>query len=99
MNRLDPKLLPRIKELGEFDATACMNCGTCTAVCPMGLASLPREIFRYAVLGMEERLRETIPAVFACLRCRMCQANCPSQVKIAENVRTLRVFLNRRHNL
>jgi len=74
----------------EFNADACMNCGVCSAICPMGVDVQPRRLFRYVLLGMEDRVRAETETVFSCLLCRMCEENCPADVHIAENVRTLR---------
>jgi heterodisulfide reductase subunit C len=90
-----PELAERVREAGPFDAEACMNCGTCTATCPLGLDVLPRRIFRYVLLGLEDRLREQTETVYSCLLCRLCEESCPARVQIAENVRTLRHHLNR----
>ena len=79
----------------EFNAQACMNCGVCTALCPMGLDLLPRKLFRYAVIGAEEKIVEHQETIFSCLMCRMCEQNCPAGVRIAENVRILRGYINR----
>ena len=38
----------------RFDATACMSCGLCTGTCPMEIGVLPRQLFRHAMLGLEE---------------------------------------------
>ena len=76
--------------LETFDAGACMNCGVCTATCPVGIDLLPRRLFRYAVLGMADRVRAEERAVFSCLLCRACEENCPGGVHITENVRILR---------
>ena len=81
------------EELGcsdEFNADACMNCGVCSAICPMGIDVQPRKLFRYVLLGMDDRVRAEVEPVFSCLLCKMCEENCPSGVHIAENVRTLR---------
>ncbi len=86
-------LADELAVLGEFDAGACMNCGVCTAVCPLGLDLLPRRLLRHAVLGMTERVQEESEAVFSCLLCRACEANCPAGVHIAEDVRLLRRWL------
>ena len=80
---------------GAFDAEACMNCGVCTATCPLGLDVLPRRLFRYALLGLEERVRAEEEAIFSCLLCRACEESCPAGVHITENVRTLRHHLSR----
>lgn len=90
-----PELAERVREAGAFDADACMNCGVCTAICPLGLDVLPRRVFRYVLLGLEDRVREETETVYSCLLCRLCEENCPAGVHISENVRTLRHHLNR----
>jgi len=88
-------LAERVREAGAFDAEACMNCGVCTAVCPLGIDLLPRRIFRYVELGMEDRVLAETETVYSCLLCRLCEESCPAGVHITENVRTLRHHLNR----
>ena len=90
-----PDFAERVREAGAFDAEACMNCGVCTATCPLGLEILPRRLFRYVLLGLEERVREESETVYSCLLCRLCEESCPAGVHITENVRTLRHHLNR----
>ena len=68
---VDPGLRARVHEAGPFDAEACMNCGVCTAVCPMEIDLLPRRLFRYIELGLEDRVHEHTEAVFSCLLCRV----------------------------
>lgn len=94
MARVNPALVHEIAGNGEFDARPCVNCGTCTATCPMGLEPLPRKLFRYVLLGLEEEVKANAETIFSCLLCRMCEVNCPAEVPIAENVRTLRRHLN-----
>ena len=93
--KVDPEFLARIRLTDEFDARLCMNCGTCTALCPLGLELLPRHLFRYALLGNREKVLGNAETIFSCLLCRMCEANCPAGVHIAENVRALRTVVNR----
>ena len=93
--RVDPDLLGRLRFGGEFDASACMNCGVCTALCPLGVELFPRKLFRYVLLGNAETLRTQTDTIFSCLLCRLCESNCPAGVHITENVRTLRTHLNR----
>jgi heterodisulfide reductase subunit C2 len=93
--RVNAELAAEAKRHLGIDAQACMHCGICTAVCPMGYEVLPRRLFRYALLGLEGRLKELQPQIFSCLLCRMCEANCPAGVHIAKNVRLLRTLLNR----
>jgi Fe-S oxidoreductase len=79
----------------EFNANACINCGTCTALCPIELDPLPRTLFRYALMGLEEKIIENTDTIFTCLLCRMCENNCPADVKITGNIRTMRTYFNR----
>jgi heterodisulfide reductase subunit C len=90
-----PTLAERVRESGAFDAGACMNCGVCTAACPLGLDVLPRRLFRYVELGLEDRVLAEQETVWSCLLCRLCEESCPAGVHITGNMRTLRHHLNR----
>lgn len=94
--RVSTQLAAEAKRADGFNASACLNCGVCTAVCPMGYEILPRQMFRLVLLGLEDRVREHVPQIYSCLLCRMCEANCPAGVRIAENIRRLRTIMNRR---
>lgn len=83
----------RLKQLGTFDVERCMNCGVCTATCPLGIEALPRRIMRDALLGREERIEDAKEAIFSCLLCGACQASCPAGVQITEDIRLLRRYL------
>ena len=91
----NPGLAAELDRSPEFNADASMNCGVCSAICPMGVEVQPRKLFRYVLLGMEERVRAETETVFSCLLCKMCEENCPSGVHFAENVRTLRHHIDR----
>ena len=93
MTVVTPALANELHGLGAFDAEACMNCGVCSATCPLGVDLLPRRLFRYALLGDEERLRGEEETIFSCLLCRACEESCPAGVHITENVRLLRRWL------
>ena len=80
---------------GRFDAEACMNCGFCSAACPLGIDVLPRRVFRYVLFGMDQALRAESEIIFSCLLCRACEQSCPAGVHITENVRLLRGWLLR----
>jgi heterodisulfide reductase subunit C len=96
MIKVGTPLLRRVGKADQFDASACMNCGVCTAICPMGIDILPRTLFRYALLGMEDKVFGEGEAIFSCLLCRMCESTCPADVQIAENIRLIRYYINNR---
>ena len=93
--KVDVTLRDSLERTGEFDAGACLNCGSCTALCPLGLPIVPRRLFRYALLGSREKLVGEADAIFSCLLCKMCEENCPAGVHITDNVRALRSLLDR----
>lgn len=91
-----PELMDEVRRTGAFNAEACMNCGVCTAICPMGIEVLPRELFRHVLIGNEARVLEHTEAIYSCLLCRLCEQSCPAGVRITENVRALRHYVNTR---
>jgi heterodisulfide reductase subunit C len=93
---LDPNFVDEVRQDEYFNAAACMNCGVCTGVCPLGLEHLPRELFRYVVLGMKDEVLRHEETVFSCLLCKMCEDNCPAGVHITENMRALRHYFDKR---
>lgn len=95
MLKVNPEFIEKVKVSEEFDAAACLNCGVCSAICPMEIQLLPRKIFRYAMLGLEEKVLDNTQNIYSCLLCKMCEANCPAEVHIAENVRFLRYYINK----
>jgi heterodisulfide reductase subunit C2 len=94
MAKVSSELAAKLKQSEEFNAGACFHCGTCTVLCPLGNKIVPRKLFREVMLGLEDRVKESIPAIYSCLLCRMCEEYCPSEVHIAENIRTLRKYIN-----
>lgn len=95
MLKVSPDFAKSMRLSDTFNANACIHCGTCTALCPIGLGALPRTIFRYALLGLEENIIESTDTIFTCLLCGTCEENCPADVNITENIRTLRTYFNR----
>jgi heterodisulfide reductase subunit C len=95
MAKVSSKLATKLKVSGEFNAEACFHCGTCTALCPLAYKIVPRRLFREVMLGLEDKVKESIPDIYSCLLCRMCEEYCPAEVHIAENMRYLRNYINK----
>lgn len=91
---LDPGFAAEVATGTEFDADACMNCGVCTSVCPMGIDVLPRQLFHLVILGEREEVLRRAEALYSCLLCRLCESTCPAGVHITVNVRALRHYVN-----
>ncbi len=94
MARVSSRLAARLRQAEDFNAEACFHCGTCTALCPLGYKIMPRKLFREVMLGLEDRVKESIPDIYSCLLCRLCEEYCPAGVHIAENMRFLRGYIN-----
>jgi heterodisulfide reductase subunit C len=94
MVKVSSELATKLKESDEFNAEACFHCGTCTALCPLGYDIVPRKLFREVMLGLEDKVTKSIPDIYSCLLCRMCEEFCPADVHIAENIRYLRKHFN-----
>jgi heterodisulfide reductase subunit C len=91
--RIDRGFAEAVASSPRFDARQCMNCGVCSAVCPMEFPLLPRRIFRYAVLGLKDDVLAHSDVIFQCLLCGMCELNCTADVHIVDNVRFLRRYI------
>ncbi|MDY7041521.1 MAG: (Fe-S)-binding protein, partial [Chloroflexota bacterium] len=72
----------------------CLECGKCTATCPVARqndAFSPRRMVEEVIEGHGEALLES-PVMWACLTCRRCSEICPSDVLYSEFTRDLRVL-------
>ena len=79
-----------LAEVGET-FLSCLQCGTCTSVCPWNLVSSfsPRQIMRQLNLesGNEQSLDQ---AVWSCVTCNACGVNCPRGIEIIDVMRAVR---------
>ncbi len=78
-----------VAELGGGSLQVCMQCGTCTAVCPWNLVAEnnPRMMLRQISLGLEGYESED---VWRCVTCNLCVARCPRGVEIIDVIRSTR---------
>jgi heterodisulfide reductase subunit D len=69
----------------------CLDCGKCTAVCPIALFDgnfSPRRIVGEAITWEDKVLDDC--RIWSCLTCKMCHERCPSDVNFIEFIRLLR---------
>lgn len=83
-------------EVGD-KVRSCLQCGTCTASCPVARYSAlsPREIVRLLLFGGEEELLRP-EVVYYCSACYSCAVRCPMGVRLTELVNLLRDMMVRR---
>jgi len=70
---------------------SCMQCGTCTASCPVTRAMdyTPREIMRLIMADMEETVLGS-QTMWVCASCYSCAARCPRNIEITDLMLRLR---------
>ncbi len=95
---VDDELWEELIALTDGAASACFQCGACTAICPWGLVKAEtvsvRTLMRQAQLG----LSNANDSLWLCTSCAQCEAYCPRGVPIIEVIRGLRYLAwQRRH--
>jgi dimethylglycine catabolism B len=80
-----------LKELTDSpegrDVLACMQCGTCSGTCPLGVAMEypPRKIILEARSGNIESVLSS-PSVWMCVGCYTCSSRCPREIELTDTV-------------
>ena len=69
-------LLEDPNEIAEAQMTACLRCGRCATVCPVGL--LPQPMSEAAVAGNYERFEKKLYGL-ECIQCGSCTFICPAK--------------------
>ncbi|MBW2514859.1 MAG: 4Fe-4S dicluster domain-containing protein, partial [Deltaproteobacteria bacterium] len=77
-NSVDLELYREVAQFGARDMEICMQCGTCSASCPLssGTDTFPRKIYRYLQLGLRDKLLKS-PVPWLCYYCGDCNLDCP----------------------
>jgi len=79
--------------LDAHDLTACYQCGTCSAVCPISSADnpFPRKEMVWVQWGLKERVLGN-PSIWMCHQCGTCNTYCPRDAKPANVMAALRDY-------
>ena len=92
-------MIHEVAELGARDMDICMQCGICSASCPLseGSNSFPRKIYRYLQLGLRDKLLES-PVPWLCYYCGECNLDCPRGAEPAETMMAARRWLTTQYD-
>ncbi len=98
--KINPNLHLDIAGYGGKDVDLCMNCGTCTTICPLSEDSgggFPRRVIRLIQTGRESKLVESLDP-WLCYYCGDCTTNCPRRANPAETMMAARRYLTARYD-
>ena len=80
------------EKLKENRAFLCLECGKCTAVCPISLFNNNYSPRRLLAEGIFYEAKDLITdnLLWSCLTCQLCSQRCPVDVKFSEYMRDVR---------
>ena len=81
----------QINELSGENVKVCMQCATCSGMCPMTheMDYSPRKVMHMVQFGLAERL-STVNTHWKCASCHACSVQCPRGIDIAKVMEALR---------
>ena len=99
VNGIDPELYNQITQFGARDMEICMQCGNCSASCPLstGNNTFPRKIYRYIQLGLRDKLLAS-PEPWLCYYCGECNIDCPRGAEPAETMMATRRWMTTQYD-
>ena len=85
------EFIRRLNELSGENVKLCMQCATCTGMCPMAaeMTVSPRMVMHFAQFGLKDRLAG-INTYWKCASCHACTVKCPRGIDIAKVMEALR---------
>lgn len=98
--RIETHLDREIEQYGAEKMDTCMQCGNCSASCPLstGATTFPRKIYRYIQLGMRDKLLES-PEPWLCYYCGECNDDCTQGANPAETMMAARRWLTAQYDI
>ena len=97
--KVDPNLMKNLEGFGLKDAKKCMQCGNCTAVCPLSTQdnTFPRKLIKYAQMGLDDKILAS-PEPWLCYYCGECSDTCPRGADPGEAMMSMRRYLTSRYD-
>jgi Fe-S oxidoreductase len=98
-SRVEKTLYQEITQFGARDMEICMQCGNCSASCPLstGEDTFPRTVYRYLQLGLRDKLLSS-PVPWLCYYCGECNKDCPRGAEPAETMMAARRWLTTQYD-
>ena len=88
----------RIAELSGENIYACMQCGTCSAVCPMveSMGITTRQGIHYLQFGCTDKVKDARIGEF-CASCHTCVVRCPRGIDVPRVYEAVRLLTLRQN--
>jgi len=88
---MDINFVRKVEALSGTSVRRCMQCGKCSAGCPMAtfMEHPPNRVVRLLQLGQWQRLLSG-QSIWYCASCETCSARCPNKVHLASVMDALR---------
>jgi len=88
---IDSEFVDELVKAGTDRIRTCIQCGTCSSVCPSGrrTAFRTRELMRKALLGLKDEVLSS-PDLWLCSTCYTCLERCPRQIKVTDAIIIMR---------
>ena len=83
----------KVKELSGENIQLCMQCATCSAVCPMveSMGTTPRRVMHLLQFGLtDEALEARVGQI--CASCHTCTVRCPRGIDVARVFEAVRLL-------
>ncbi|MBN2148133.1 MAG: 4Fe-4S dicluster domain-containing protein [Anaerolineales bacterium] len=97
--RVDPNLMEELKEYGAVGVEKCINCGNCTAICPLASDeyNFPRNMIRLSQMGIKDRMISSLDP-WLCYYCGDCSDTCPQKAEPGETMMAMRRWLTAQYD-
>lgn len=95
----DHSFAGKVRKTSGIDIFKCIQCGTCSAVCPMGdhMDIVPRKFIHMCRLRLRDRVVAS-NTPWICAACSECLVRCPNGVDIPKVMESIRL-LTQRNNI
>lgn len=94
----DREFVEKVEEISGENFHKCMQCGTCSGVCPMTDHTdyTPRKLVIMTHLGLRDRVCEANNA-WVCATCNSCTVRCPRGLELPKVMEAIRLLTLRKN--
>ena len=94
----DEEFVTKLEEISGENFHKCMQCGTCTAACPMTDSSdvPPRQIILFSHYGLKKNVEDS-KMIWLCATCQSCTVTCPRGIDLTKVMEAARMLTLRKN--